>query len=173
MDHVDRVIAQWNRERPELDVEPMALIGRIGRISQFLSREMAKTFAEHGLNVATFDLLATLRRSGPPFRLLPGDLIEMSMVTSGTVTNRIDRLVAAGLVERVPNPEDGRSVFIALTAQGREIIDAAVTDHVATQARIVSLLEPEERRALDALLGRYLTAIEAAGEAGRDPAQEE
>ena len=160
MDHVDRIIAQWNRERPDLDVAPMALIGRIGRIARWLGQEMDKTLGTHGLNRATFDLLATLRRSGPPFRLLPGDLIEMSMVTSGTVTNRVDRLVAAGLVERIGNPEDGRSVFVGLTQKGLETIDAAVTDHVATQARLVSVLSPQERGALDGLLASYLAAIE-------------
>lgn len=160
MDHVDRIIAQWNRERPDLDVAPMALIGRIGRIARWLGQEMEKTLGTHGLNRATFDLLATLRRSGPPFRLLPGDLIEMSMVTSGTVTNRVDRLVAAGLVERIGNPEDGRSVFVGLTQKGLATIDAAVTDHVATQARLVSVLSHQERGALDGLLASYLAAIE-------------
>lgn len=162
MDHIDRITAQWNRERPDLDVAPMALIGRISRIAQYLAQEMEKTFAAHGLNRATFDLLATLRRSGAPYRLLPGDLIEMSMVTSGTITNRIDRLEAAGLVERIRNPEDGRSVFIGLTETGSAVIDGAVTDHVATQARLVALLPEEERAALNGLLASYLGAIEAA-----------
>ena len=92
MDHVERIIEQWNRERPDLDVAPMALIGRLGRLARAWSREMEATFARHGLNAASFDLLATLRRAGPPHALSPGALIEATMVTSGTITNRIDRL---------------------------------------------------------------------------------
>ncbi|AOU98414.1 transcriptional regulator [Acidihalobacter yilgarnensis] len=115
MDKIDQILAQWQRERPDIDVTPMGVIGRSLRIANYFSREMEKTFTEYGLNAAGFDLLATLRRSGPPYRLLPGDLMETMMITSGTMTNRIDRLVQSGLVERQQNPEDGRSVFIALT----------------------------------------------------------
>ena len=160
MDHVDRILAQWRRERPDLDVAPMGLIGRIKRLSQHLTREMEQTWAAHGLNLASFDVLATLRRAGPPYRLSPGDLMATTMVTSGTMTNRIDQLEKAGLVERIPNPEDGRSFLIALSQQGFALIDEAATAHVATQERLVSGLSKKDRKALDALLKAYLAGFE-------------
>ena len=160
MDHVDRILAQWRRERPDLDVAPMGLIGRIKRLSQHLTREMEQTWATHGLNLASFDVLATLRRSGPPYRLSPGDLMATTMVTSGTMTNRIDQLEKAGLVERIPNPEDGRSFLIALSKKGFALIDEAATAHVATQERLVSCLSKKDRKALDALLKAYLADFE-------------
>jgi DNA-binding MarR family transcriptional regulator len=161
MDRVDDILAQWNRERPDLDVAPMGLIGRIMRISRHLSREMEKTFAAHGINGASFDVLATLRRSGAPYALSPGDLMATMMVTSGTVTNRIDQLEKAGLVERAHNPEDGRSVIISLTGKGLAVVDAVVTAHVATQARLMSGLSERDRAALTSLLRRYLAEFEA------------
>jgi DNA-binding MarR family transcriptional regulator len=160
MDRVDDIIAQWNRERPDLDVAPMALLGRLKRLSLHLSRETEKTFAAHGLNAATFDVLATLRRSGPPYGLPPGDLLATMMVTSGTMTNRIDQLEKSGLVKRVKNPQDARSVIISLTRKGLAVIDAAVTDHVATQARLTAALSKKDRAALDALLKKFLAAYE-------------
>ena len=161
MDHVDRILAQWRRERPDLEVAPMGLIGRIKRLALCLSREMEKTWARHGLNAASFDVLATLRRSGPPFRLSPGDLMASTMVTSGTMTNRIDQLEKAGLVERIRNPDDGRGFLISLTGRGFEVIDAAVAAHVETQGRLVAGLSRDERRALDGLLKRFLKDVEA------------
>ncbi|MBS0521795.1 MAG: MarR family transcriptional regulator [Proteobacteria bacterium] len=161
MDRVDEILAQWRRERPDLEVAPMGLIGRLNRLSHHLGREMEKTFAAHGLTAASFDVLATLRRSGRPYSLSPGDLLDTMMITSGTLTNRIDQLENASLVERRQNPEDGRSVLIALTDKGFAIIEAAVTAHVATQARLVAALSKRDRAGLDALLTRYLAAFEA------------
>jgi len=160
MDRVDQILAQWNRERPDLDVAPMGLIGRVRRISQHLQRGMEKTFAEHGLNDASFDVLATLRRSGPPYGLSPGDLLATMMVTSGTMTHRIDQLVKAGLVERLHNPEDGRSVTISLTEKGFSVIDAAVTEHVQTQARLTASLSDKDKATLARLLGKFLEDLE-------------
>lgn len=160
MDRVDDILAQWNRERPDLDVAPMGLIGRIRRISQHLAREMEKTFAAHGLNGASFDVLATLRRAGPPYELSPGDLLATMMITSGTMTNRIDQLEKAGFVARTQNPDDGRSVIISLTDKGFAVVDAAVTAHVATQARLTSLLSPQDFAALNGLLSKYLIGLE-------------
>lgn len=160
MDHVDGILAQWNRERPDLDVTPMGLFGRMKRLSQHLGREMEKTFAEHGLNSASFDVLATLRRSGPPYSLSPGDLLATMMITSGTLTNRIDQLEKTGLVERTHNPEDRRSFIISLTERGFATIEAAVTAHVATQAQLSSILSADENAALNALLGKYLAGFE-------------
>ena len=161
MDHVDTIIAQWARERPDLDITPMALVGRVLRLNAYLTREMGKTFANHGLNMASFDVLATLRRSGPPYSLSPGVLIDMTMVTSGTMTNRIDQLVKAGLVERVKNPEDGRGFLISLTPKGGAVIDGTLADHIATQARLTDLLSDDDRQALTGLMAAYLTKIEA------------
>ena len=160
MDHVDKILAQWRRERPDLDVSPMGLIGRAKRLTQCLSREMEKTWAEFGLNSASFDVLATLRRSGAPFSLSPGDLMASTMVTSGTMTNRIDQLEKAGLVDRKQSPEDGRSFQVCLTDKGFSVIDEAVAAHVATQERLVSGLSAEEQRTLDDLLKSFLARVE-------------
>lgn len=162
MDHVDRILKQWNRERPDLDVNPMGLLGRLGRLHTYLVREIEAVLAQHGLNRASFDVLATLRRAGTPFQLSPGDLLAATMVTSGTMTNRIDQLEKQGLVERIPNPQDGRSVLIGLTEQGLALVDRAVTDHVANQHRLTSSLSAEEFEALNALLGQYLASVEKA-----------
>lgn len=161
MDHVDRILAQWRRERPDLEVAPMGLLGRLKRLTLRLGQEMEKTWATHGLNAASFDVLATLRRSGPPFALSPGDLMATTMVTSGTMTNRIDQLEKAGLVDRSQSPDDRRSFLISLTDKGFHVIDAAVADHVATQCRLVSGLSQQERRQLDALLKTFLTNVDA------------
>ena len=160
MDHVDRILEQWNRERPDLDVAPMGLLGRIARLRTHLAREVEQTLAAHGLNSATFDVLATLRRSGPPYALSPGDLLATTMVSSGTMTNRLDQLEKAGLVARTHNPEDRRSVIIALTEKGRAVIDEAVTAHVANQHRLVATLSSEEREQLDGLLRTFLGRFE-------------
>lgn len=160
MDHVDRILAQWRKERPDLEVAPMGLIGRVKRLMLCLSREMEKTWAEYGLNTASFDVLATLRRSGPPFSLSPGELIASTMVTSGTMTNRIDQLEKAGLVRRVQNPDDGRGFLVSLTDKGFRVIDEAVAAHVTTQAKLVSGLSEKERRDLDALLKTFLAGLE-------------
>lgn len=160
MDKVDEVIEQWNQERPDLDVSSMGLVGRFKRITQYLGLEMGKTFAEHGLNLASFDVLATLRRSGPPYALSPNDLLAIMMVTSGTMTNRIDQLSKAGLVERMQNPNDARSVIISLTEKGFTIIDSTVTAHVATQDRLTSGLTAEDHDALNQLLKKFLQSFE-------------
>lgn len=159
-DHVDKILAQWRRERPELDVSAMGLLGRLARVRAHVAREQEKVFSDHGLTSASFDVLATLRRSGPPFQLSPGELLAATMVTSGTMTNRIDQLEKAGLVERLDNPEDRRGVIIALTPDGLKRIDAAAAAHVANQQRLVTGLEPEDRDALDALLRKFLATFE-------------
>jgi DNA-binding MarR family transcriptional regulator len=160
MDHVDRTLEQWNRERPDLDVDPMGLIGRVKRLYHHLSQEMEKTFAEHGLNLASFDVLATLRRSGEPYRMSPSELMASTMVTSGTMTNRIDQLVKSGYAERISNPTDGRSFLIGMTDEGFAVIDAAVTDHVETQRRLTAGLSTGEFQRLNRLLKTFLDALQ-------------
>ncbi len=155
-DDIDRIVAQWNRERPDLDVAPMALIGRLARLREKIAREQEKVFARFGLNSAGFDVLATLRRHGAPYALSPGALMDSMMITSGTVTNRIDQLEKAGLVSRETNPDDRRSMIVALTPAGLKLIDEAVTAHVENQHRIVTPMSPAERAALDRLLAHFL-----------------
>ena len=154
------IINQWNTQRPDLDVKAMALIGRIKHLNQHLTKEMTKNCAAHKLNFASFDVLATLRRSGPPFALSPNALLDTMMVTSVTMTNRIDQLVKAGWVERIANPDDGRSFIIALTDSGFEVIDATVTEHVEVQKRLTSGLNAKEQLALNALLDKFLESFE-------------
>lgn len=157
---MDKITDQWAKQRPDLDTEPMALIGRIIRLSAQLTEEMGRTFARHGLNGASFDMLATLLRTGPPHALSPNQLLETMMVTSGTMTNRIDQLEKDDLVARVKNSNDKRSVLVQLTTKGHQIIDVAVTDHVETQKRLVGGISQAERTALNGLLQTYLTAVE-------------
>lgn len=160
MSHVDKILEQWGQERPDLNVRSMGLTGRIKQLSRILEREMEVVFAEHGLNLSNFDVLATLLRSGPPYQLRPGDLIANTMVTSGTMTNRIDQLVKADLVERRRNPQDGRGFLIALTKDGKQLIDAAAKDHVANLDRLTDVLSEKEFSSLIRLLERYLVGLE-------------
>ena len=154
-DDIDRIVAQWNRERPDLDVGPMALIGRLARLREIIAREHDKVFARFGLNSAGFDVLATLRRHGAPYALSPGALMTSMMITSGTVTNRIDQLEKAGLVSRAPNPDDRRSMIVALTPKGLELIEEAVTAHVENQHQLVAHLSKTERAALEEALRNF------------------
>ncbi|MEV6559976.1 MarR family transcriptional regulator [Nocardia sp. NPDC051756] len=147
-DHVDRVLAQWQAQRPDLDVSPMAVFGRLSRLTQFTGAELRKTFAAHGLDAASFDVLATLRRSEPPHSLTPTELMHASMVTSGAITQRLDRLEERGLVRRSPSESDGRGVRVSLTDEGHKLIDDALPDHVATEERLLAPLTPKQRAAL-------------------------
>ncbi|WP_111657944.1 MarR family winged helix-turn-helix transcriptional regulator [Isoalcanivorax indicus] len=160
MDKVDGILEQWRRARPDLQVAPMGTIGRIKKLNQYLMRSMEKTWSEHGLNGASFDVLATLRRAGAPYALSPGELIEATMVTSGTMTHRVDQLEKAGLVVRTRNPEDGRGWLIALSSAGLDLIEAAVTAHVETQAKLVAVLTDDQRAQLDDLLRQFLSGFE-------------
>ena len=161
MDHVDNIRAQWRSERPDLETDAMGLLGRLRRAADASTREMQKTWDGHGLNAASFDVLATLRRAGPPYALSPGDLMASTMVTSGTMTNRIDQLQKAGLVTRTQSEQDRRSYLISLTDHGFKTIDAAVTDHVAAQTRIAENLSPADRRTLNRLLKTFLAGVES------------
>ena len=138
----------------------MGVLGRLKRLYDQVAARHEAVYQANGLTAASFDVLATLRRSGAPYALSPSELIAWTMVTSGTMTNRLDRLAAAGVVERKPNPEDGRGSVVALTPQGFELIDRVVTEHVANQHEILSALGAEERAALDGLLRQWLGAYE-------------
>ena len=160
MDAVDRILAQWADARPDLDVSAMGPVGRLSRIHLRFSRRMQKTFARHGLNAPGFDVLATLRRSPPPHALSPGKLMTSMMITSGTVTNRIDQLAKVGLVTRQPDEDDARRAVIALTDKGRDLIDAAVEDHLETQRLLLAALTRDEISRLDAMLIKLMKAVE-------------
>lgn len=161
MDHVDKILTQWQRERPDLNVAPMGTLGRIKRLQQSLMRSMEKTWAAYGLNDSSFDVLATLRREGAPYALSPSDLMASTMVTSGTMTHRLQQLEKADLIERVKNPADGRGFLISLSEKGLALIDEAVAAHVATQAELVSSLSDEQRVQLDELLKQFLAGLES------------
>jgi len=159
-DPVDAILAQWQRERPDLDVSPMGIIGRIGRLSKHLERRIQETFSDFGLNVGEFDVLATLRRSGQPYQLSPTELFNTLMVSSGTMTHRIDRLEQANLVKRIPDPSDRRGMLIQLTNKGFNVIEKAVEAHVANEHRLLIVLEEAERKVLAQLLGKLLISFE-------------
>ncbi len=154
IDHVGTVHEQWRSELPDLDSTPVLVIGRIHRIAAALTPELTAGYADFGLGEGEFDVLATLHRQGDPFEITPSALAERTMVTSGAVSKRLDRLEARGLVERRPSPADGRSRTVRLTEDGRDLIDAAMTAHVANEARLLSALGPRDREALARLLGR-------------------
>src|ERR1700754_1142904 len=127
-DEVDRLILTWQRERPDLDVAPMEVLSRVSRLARELDRARGQAVDTHGLESWVFDVLAALRRAGPPYQLSPGKLLKETLVTSGTMTNRVDRLAARGLVERLPDPGDRRGVLVQLTLAGRDGVDAAMAD---------------------------------------------
>lgn len=160
MDRIDKITKQWQRERPDLDISPMGLIGRLGNVTLHLSREMEKVFSQFGLNTSSFDVLATLRRSGEPYTLSPGEMLSTLMVTSGTMTNRIDQLEKAGWVIRKVNPEDGRGFLVSLTPQGLELINQVIEVHTENQKRLVSGLSQQEQQTLNQLLKVFLNSLE-------------
>ena len=160
MFEIEDIRAQWAKQRPDIDTGPMGLIGRLVRLSALFSEEMKKNFAKHELSAASFDVLATLLRSGPPHALSPNQLLATMMITSGTMTNRINQLEKDGLVARIPNPDDKRSVRVQLTARGMNKIDAAVTDHVAVQKRLVERLSQADQSTLNDLLDKGLSSFE-------------
>lgn len=157
MDRAAQAVEQWNSERPDLDVSSMLLLGRLGEAALVIARErLNPLFAEYGLQPGEFDVLATLRRSGAPYALTPTALYDAAMMSSGGMTNRIDRLQQAGWVERRPNPEDGRGTLVALTKAGFALIDEVVGAHVANQRAVLSVLTQTEQQQLAKLLGKLI-----------------
>ena len=148
-DDVDRHIAQWRTERPDLPLDAMATFGRLGRLMGLAAPAIEAVFARHGLTTGEFDGLAALRRSGDPVTLTPTVLARAMMLSPAAMTNRLDRLEAAGLVSRALDPANRRRMRVALTARGHEVVDAAVTDHVANEEHLLSVLGEADRAALD------------------------
>lgn len=159
-DHVDSILAQWQRENPELDASPMAVVGRISRAAKTLSRALDATFTQFDLNGGEFDVLATLRRSGSPYRLTPTELFKDLMLSSGAMTNRLDQLERAELIERTPDPSDRRGTLVGLTARGLALINAAVTAHLANEHRLLHALSSDEREQLAGLLRKLLCSLD-------------
>jgi DNA-binding MarR family transcriptional regulator len=160
-DPVDAILAQWQQERPDLDVSAMGIVGRIGRLTKYLERSLQEVFSEFDLQAGEFDVLATLRRSGQPHQLTPTTLFNTLMISSGTMTYRLDRLEQAALVQRIPDPSDRRGTLIQLTTKGFAVIDTAVEAHVANLNRLLSGLEEPEREALAQLLRKLLISLES------------
>ncbi|NUO61310.1 MAG: MarR family transcriptional regulator [Hamadaea sp.] len=156
---MDAVIGQWAAERPDVDVSPIQIVGRISRLSRHFERALKTHFAGFDLERWEFDVLATLRRSGKPYELSAGALLKMALVTSGAMTNRIDRLEGRGLVERRSDPGDRRTVLIRLTTQGRKTVDAILVGHMANEERMLAALSPGERRDLEATLRKLLISF--------------
>lgn len=159
-DHVARIQAEWARERPDLDVSPQGVIGRLHRLAGHLTEQLMVVYRRFGLGEGEFDVLATLRRAGPPFERAPGELAQFTMVTTGAMTKRVDRLERDGLVTRRRSAVDGRGRVVALTPAGRELIDAAFTEHMHNERRLLDELSTEDAAALEALLTTWLARFE-------------
>lgn len=153
-DAVDRILEQWHQEKPGLDVSPMAVIGRLSRAAIGVESRLATTFTQHGLDSSSFDVLATLLRSGSPYRVTPAELAREAMISTSAVAQRLNRLEARGLIERTVNPSDGRGTLVTLTEAGRVSIEHALPEHLATEREILAPLSAAERATLARLLAR-------------------
>ncbi|HKE80746.1 MAG TPA: MarR family transcriptional regulator [Solirubrobacteraceae bacterium] len=158
-DGVDLILEQWQRERPDLDSSPIGVIGRVSRLARELEQRLEVVYREHGLESGWHDVLATLRRTGAPFRLRPTDLTDATMLTSSGTTKRLDRLEQAGLIAREPDPDDRRGTLIRLTPAGRRLIDKVTEAHLANEKRLVGALTAAERRQLADLLRKLQTGL--------------
>ncbi len=161
MDEVDRLIEAWGRERPELDPAPLQVFSRVTRLARHLDRERRQAFAAHALEPWEFDVLSALRRSGEPYELSPGRLLRETLVTSGTMTNRVDRLVARGLVGRRADPTDRRGVLVRLTPRGGAAVDAALDALLGSERELLAALSTRERDRLGALLRVVIAPFDA------------
>ena len=159
-DPVATILQQWRRERPDLDVTPMGPVGRLRRSADQVQKRLETVFARHQLASWEFDLLATLRRSGEPYRLAPTVLFSSLMLTSGAMTRQLHQLEKRGLIQRQINPADARSVLVQLSAEGLALIDVAVAEHVQNLHSLVNGLSAEEAAQLDQLLGKWMEALE-------------
>lgn len=163
-DAVDAILEQWRRERPDLDVSPMGTIGRIKRCAALLQRKLDEVFAAFGMTNWEFDVLATLRRSGAPYCLAPTTLFSAMMITSGTMTHRMKGLETRGLVQRLPNRDDARSVLVQLTPDGLALVNRAVEAHVENERGILAPIKPSDLTALNARLSQLLAVLEPASD---------
>ena len=164
-DHIDRLQAQWTRELPDLDTRGMEVLGRARRIVLQSRPPIEAVFARHGLDAGEFDVLSTLRRSGPPYALRPTELYRSLMISSGGLTDRLNRLAKSGMITRPPSPEDGRSLLVQLTDRGRTAVETAFREDMAVEAAILAPLDDAERRALADLLRKLALSMEASPDA--------
>ncbi|MFC8078602.1 MarR family winged helix-turn-helix transcriptional regulator [Streptomyces sp. NPDC057307] len=162
LDRVARIQREWARERPDVDVRPQGVIGRLHRLGAYLTEELCVVYRKHGLGEGDFDVLAALRRAGAPFERAPGELAEHTMVTTGAMTKRVDRLERAGLVSRRASESDGRGRVVALTSEGRALIDRAFAEHMANERRLLGVLTEAEAAQLESLLTKWLAVTEGA-----------
>jgi DNA-binding MarR family transcriptional regulator len=160
-DSLDRIIQQWRSERPDLDPEPMGIIGRVSRLAQYFDQQIEQALKPFGLSSGEFDVLATLRRSGTPYQLTPTALFRSLMLSSGAMTNRVDRLEQAGWVRRSPDPGDRRGTLVQLTDAGLELVNRAVEAHIANEWRLLAALSAEEQAQVRELLRCLLTSFES------------
>ena len=159
-DRAAKAAASWRRERPDLDVEAMEIIGRLNELSALIMRDhLQPGFDRFGLQAGEFDVLATLRRAGAPYRLTPTALYEATMLSSGGMTARLDRLQARDLIRRDPNPDDRRGTLVALTDAGLALIDAAIGPHAENETRLLSALSADDRAQLNRLLALLRAAL--------------
>ena len=162
-DEVDDLVSAWRQQRPDLDVAPLQVLSRVSRLARHLDIARRGAFAAHRLESWEFDVLSALRRAGPPFQLTPGALLRATLVTSGTMTNRIDRLAAAGLVSREPDPRDRRGVLVTLSGRGEAVVDAAFADLLQREHVLLAQLGPQQREQLAGLLRTLLVPFDEAG----------
>lgn len=163
MDAIDRVLAQWQSERPQLDTLPMGIMGRMMRLIKHLETAVGELHKQHGLKMGEFDVLATLLRAGAPHQLTPSELLASMMLTSGAMTNRLDKLEQKGLVTRVHSTADRRSIEVKLSDQGLDLINTLLEEHVNIQHQLMATLTTEQQQALTALLRDWLGSFEPVG----------
>jgi DNA-binding MarR family transcriptional regulator len=168
-DHIDEIVAQWGRERPDLDAEPLAVFGRLFRAAARADSMLGEQLTGYGLQPGWFDLLAALRRTGKPYELNPTQLMRATMISSGGTTKRLDRLAEAGLVERRPDPSDRRGVLVRLTPRGTEVIDKAIETHLGNEERLLQAFSPAERRTFAQLLYQLLAVLEESQDGSARP----
>jgi DNA-binding MarR family transcriptional regulator len=158
-DEVDELVEAWRRERADLDLAPVEVFSRIGRLARLLDKARREAFTAHEIELWAFDVLAALRRAGRPYQLSPGALLRETMVTSGTMTNRVDRLADRGLVERSPDPNDRRGVLVRLTVDGKRTVDGAFESLLASEAELLADLSPDDRARLAELLRQLMAPL--------------
>ena len=158
-DGVDLILEQWRRERPDLDHSPVGVIGRVSRLARELEQRLEPVYREHGLEPGWHDVLATLRRTGPPYQLRPSDFAGQLMLTSSGTTKRLDRLEQAGLITREPDPQDRRGTLITLTEAGHELIDAVTEAHLDNERELLGALTGDEQQRLADLLRKLMLGL--------------
>jgi DNA-binding MarR family transcriptional regulator len=159
-DHVDEIVEQWTRERPDLDLSPMATVGRIFRASRHLEQDVSALLSRYQLTVGQFNVLAALRRAGVPYRLSPAVLSRSLLLSTGTMTNRLEQLRERDLIERLPDENDGRGLLVGLTGKGRELVDEAFEAHLSNERRLIDALSAKEQALLTDLLRVLLISFE-------------